>query len=220
MGSPAVRFGETLWSTVLKARDRSPSALGRVAHAYWKPVYFFVRRRGRSVEDAKDLTQGFFASLLERDALAGVDPRRGKFRTFLLACLDRYLSNERERAAARKRGAGKAPLDLREAERELTSRADTPEEAFERGWRADVLARAFERMRGAPHFDAFALAMSEGLGPSEIAARLRLKPKDAENAILRARSRYRELVLAEIRLDVETRAEAEEELARILETIR
>jgi DNA-directed RNA polymerase specialized sigma24 family protein len=111
-------------------------------------------------------------------------------------------------------------MDVRAAERELASRTDSPEDAFERAWSAEVLARAYERMRGERHFDAFELALSHGLGPSEVGTRLGLKPKEAENAVRRARKRFREFVLEEIRLDVETRAEAEEELARLLDRIR
>jgi RNA polymerase sigma-70 factor (ECF subfamily) len=218
-----VRFGETLWSTVFKAREPARTtgrdAFGRLAATYWKPVYFFVRRRGRSVEDAKDLTQGFFASLLEREALKSADPRRGRFRTFLLTILERYLANEAERASAKKRGGGRIPVDLRQAERELRT-SDSPATAFERAWGAGVLARAFERMRQEPRFDLFEAAMSRGLSPAEICRASGLGAKEVENALYRARKRYRELVLEEILQDVETREEGEAELRGLLERMR
>lgn len=222
MGGPDVRFHETLWSTVLKARDRSsPSgndAFGRLARAYWKPAYFFIRRRGRSVDEAKDLTQGFFAALLERDVLKGVDPAKGRFRTFLLTVLERFLANEHERAGALKRGGGReaVPLDVAQAEAELVRAGEGPEEAFERAWGAGVLARAFERLRGAPGFEALRIKLSENLSHGEIGKRLGCGAKDVENALYRARKKFKEAVLAEIRLEVESPAEAEEELARVL----
>jgi RNA polymerase sigma-70 factor (ECF subfamily) len=158
---------------------------------------------------------------MERDALAGVDPRRGRFRAFLLTLLSRFLLNERDRARAQKRGGGRIAVDVKAAERELsTGPSDDPEAAFERAWGGDLLSRAFERMRGEKHFDALELALTHGLGPTEIASHLGIKAKDAENALARARRRFRAVVLEEILLDVETPEDAEEELRRLLERIR
>ena len=223
IGGGDVRFGDTAWTAVLKARDRDApgarEALDRLVRAYWKPVYFFIRRRGARVEDAKDLTQGFFAMMLEREFLRTVDPGRGKFKTFLLTVLERYLANEHERAQAQKRGGGRkiVPLDEGAAETELRAApGDSPENAFERAWGATVLARAFERMRAHRHWDVLSLHLEQGLGASEIAARLGRKPKDVENALGRGRKKLRDAVIAEILEYVATVEQAEEELAALL----
>ena len=100
-------FAATHWSLVLAAgRDSTPgarAALEKICRTYWPPLYSFIRRSGHAPADAQDLTQGFFLQLLERDFLAGVDPAKGKFRSFLLASLKHYLSNERDRARATER---------------------------------------------------------------------------------------------------------------------
>ncbi|MBI3850721.1 MAG: sigma-70 family RNA polymerase sigma factor, partial [Verrucomicrobia bacterium] len=102
------RFDLTHWTMVLDAANRrSPDAkqaLEQLCATYWPPLYTFIRRRGRSPADAKDLTQGFFADLLSRDGLQTVHPAKGRVRTFLLTCLENFLSNERDKSQAQKRG--------------------------------------------------------------------------------------------------------------------
>lgn len=223
LGGDDVRFRDTLWSTVLQARDRrSPggrAALDRLMRRYWKPVYFFVRRRGRDIEDAKDLTQGFFTSLLERDALRGVEPGRGKFRTFLLTLLERFVSNEREHAGAKKRGGGRAALalDATGAEAELArGAAESAEAAYERAWAAGVLARAFEALRADPHFEVVRLRLVEGLAPAAIGKRLGIGAKDVDNALQRGKAKLRERVLAEVKEEVGAGESAEVEMRKLL----
>ncbi len=100
-----------------RASPRPPKFLAardEVCRAYWRPLYFYIRRLGQGPEDSVDLTQGFFAHLLERNPFTDLDRGNGKFRAFLLACLRHYLSDERDRANATKRGAGKAPIPLEE----------------------------------------------------------------------------------------------------------
>ena len=143
-------FATTHWSLVLRARGRDPAAraaLGELARAYWYPVYAYFRRTAGSANRAEDLTQGLFAHLLGRDALAGVDPARGRFRSFLLACCEHFRLNERARAAARKRGGGTRPLSLDVAGAEARDRAEpadtqTAERLDARSWALDVLAAA------------------------------------------------------------------------------
>src|SRR5260221_110830 len=115
-GGSGHRFESTLWTVVLSAKD--PSSIGRrealeqLVNAYWKPLYLFVRHRGHDQEFSKDLIQGFFAALIDKNYLQYVSRDRGKFRTFLLTAVQHYLSNEYDRARASKRGGGRTPLSL------------------------------------------------------------------------------------------------------------
>jgi RNA polymerase sigma-70 factor (ECF subfamily) len=146
----AARFTTTSWAVVARARGRnSPEArqaLAELCQAYWYPMYAFVRRRGHSAHEAEDLTQGFFADLLARDSLKEVDPSKGKFRSFLLAALQHFLSNQRDRHQRLKRG-GKIPhlsLDFHEAESRYQrepGHVETAERLFQRRWALTLLAR-------------------------------------------------------------------------------
>src|SRR5213596_145496 len=149
-------FTTTHWSIVLAAgRDSSrdaQEALEALCRTYWYPLYAYVRRRGYSVEEAEDLTQGFFARLLEKNYLKEVRRERGKFRSFLLASLKHYLANEWDRAQAKKRGGGQTPFSLdREVAEEryrLEPRSDlTPENVYERQWAVTILEEALARIR-------------------------------------------------------------------------
>jgi RNA polymerase sigma-70 factor (ECF subfamily) len=151
------RFESTSWTMVLALQTtdgpRRAEALARLCEAYWPPIYAFVRRTGQSPEDAADLTQAFFLHLLRQDrAFAAVDPDLGRFRTFLLGALRHFLSNERHRVAALKRGGGwsRVPFEPVELERKYTAMRSAsldPERAFNRQWAATVLDRALARLR-------------------------------------------------------------------------
>ena len=104
MGGGCIRFQPTAWTVVREAKDGSRDALDRLIDTYWKPVYFFIRRRGNDIEASKDLTQSFFAALLEKEFIRDVSSDKGKFRSFLLAAATHFLSNERDKARAQKRG--------------------------------------------------------------------------------------------------------------------
>ena len=149
-------FQQTRWSVIARAQGRDPAAAERalteLCLAYWYPVYSFVRRSGRGHHEAEDLTQGFLAHLIGGDGLAGVDRGKGKFRSFLLASAKNFLANERERAAARKRGGGCAVVSLDAAADEgryLQEPADTatPESAYERNWALAVLGDTLNALR-------------------------------------------------------------------------
>ena len=148
-------FASTQWSVVLAARDAEPAraqaALSALCTTYWRPLYLYVRRGGRSMEDAQDLTQSFFAHLVEKESLQRVDPALGKFRAFLLASLKHFLANERRRDQAQKRG-GTANIvsleDMTQAEASAVG-ADgslTPERLYERNWALALLGRATARL--------------------------------------------------------------------------
>jgi RNA polymerase sigma-70 factor (ECF subfamily) len=151
----AARFTSTSWTVVAQARDGSApearQALTELCQAYWYPMYAYLRRRGHSPDEAEDLTQGFFADLLARDSLKGVDPSKGKFRSFLLASLEHFLSNRRDWDRRLKRGGkiSHLSLDFRDAEscylRE-PAHEETPERLFERRWALTLLAHVLDRL--------------------------------------------------------------------------
>ena len=150
------QFVTTQWSQVLAARDggdtEARQALAGLCEAYWYPLYAFVRRQGHNAEEARDLTQGYFAYLLEKDVLQDVDPAAGRFRSFLLVTLKHYLSHERDKASALKRGGGTqtVSLDAQAAEdRYHLEPGDdlTPEQIFERRWALTVVERSLARLR-------------------------------------------------------------------------
>jgi RNA polymerase sigma-70 factor (ECF subfamily) len=148
-------FAATDWSLVVAAGETGnperPDALADLCRAYWRPVYTYLRRRGYDTDRAQDLTQGFFAAVLARNFFKAARPELGRFRCFLLSALKYYLTHERDRAAAAKRGGGRPdlPLDLSDAEsrycRELTDE-ETPEVIFERRWARAVMDRAVDRL--------------------------------------------------------------------------
>jgi RNA polymerase sigma-70 factor (ECF subfamily) len=149
-------FDTTRWSVIAAARGADPdaarAALATLCEAYWYPVYAFIRRWGADPDAARDLTQGFFASLLERRDFELVRPERGRFRTFLLASAKHFLLNEAARGRAAKRGGGAAPLPLvfDEAEgRYQFEPADlaTPETLYERRWALTLIERVLASLR-------------------------------------------------------------------------
>src|SRR5438046_9753016 len=150
----AVAFVTTHWSVVLEAQGPSPAAqaaLEKLCRTYWRPIYGFVRRQGTEPEEAKDLTQGFFALLLERRDLDAVRKEKGRLRSYLLTSLKHFLTNERQRAMAIKRGEGwrLIPLDeVRERERAGFEPADisTVDQIYERRWALALLEQVLRRL--------------------------------------------------------------------------
>ena len=152
--SAGAQFAATQWSLVLATRRDSaerPEALQRLCRAYWLPIYSYIRRRGQTPADAEDLTQGFFASLLEGDFLERSDPAKGRFRGYLVAALRHFLADHFERAGAQKRGAGQTLIDwtVLDAESEFTALAQPqldPSEAYEKTWALTLLGRAMDQL--------------------------------------------------------------------------
>jgi RNA polymerase sigma-70 factor (ECF subfamily) len=214
-------FGQTSWTLVLQARDRKQ--LGALIERYWKPCYFFIRRKGHGVEDAKDLAQGFFGDFVERDALARVSRTKGKFRTFLLACLEHYLSNEYDRRKALKRGGDKkiGSLDFDGAEDLLARESDlSPERIYRRQWAIGLLDRATLSLKGelGERFDALKEYITAGQPPSvrEVAQSLGLTESNVKVIVHRARKRYKELLREEVARTVESKSAVDEELGELL----
>ncbi len=230
-GASGDAFQPTLWTVVLRAKD--PSAPGRrealelLFRAYWKPLYFFVRRT-HDRETAQDLTQGFFAAFLEKDYLRYVDRSRGKFRTFLVVALRHYLADQHDREGAQKRGGGRPdlPLDFTGAETDLhrePASTETPERLFQKQWALEVIKRALQKLRGEfqasdrlTEFEALSLYLSAGgrkaATHADLARRLGISEADVNNRVHRLRKRYREIILGEVRSYSETEEEARGEL--------
>ncbi len=226
-------FATTHWSVVLAAAEQQTpegtTALEQLCRAYWYPLYAYVRREGHSPEDAQDLTQGFFAQLLARHSLDNVAPEKGRFRSFLLAAMRHFLSVERERARAIKRGghAQLLSLDAQEAETryrlEPVDRLDA-EKIYEHRWATTLLEKAvirlreefaaagktklFEQLRG------FAAGDRE-VTCGEVAAELGMSESAVKSAVHRLRERYRELVRQEIAHTVADPAEIDSEIRHL-----
>ncbi|MGC3970033.1 MAG: sigma-70 family RNA polymerase sigma factor [Pirellulales bacterium] len=210
-------------------------ALAELCRGYWYPLYAYVRRRTGNPHDAQDLTQAFFAELLEHEKLAAALPERGKFRAFLLTALRNFLVNEHERATAKKRGGDAAVLSLDFADGESRWNLEpyseeTPERIFEREWTLTLLTHVLERLREeheiAGKSELFAalrgtLDGSSGeTSYSEIAAKLGLSNDAARQAAARLRRRYRELLRAEVLRTVAEPADVDAELRGLLENLR
>jgi len=241
--SPSRRFHTTRWSLVLQARDKATpqaaEALADLCRAYWYPLYAFVRKRSRDGHEAQDLTQGFFARLLEKDFLDQVAPERGRFRAFLLAAIKHFISNEWDKQRAIKRGGGRPERSLDPAgfdwdsgeSRFLTdpSHELTPERLFERQWALALLERVLKRLRD-EHESAGKLAMFEVLQPFlslardtanyvDAAARLNTTEGAARVAAHRLRKRYRTLLRDEIANTVATPDEIDDEIRHLFEAL-
>jgi RNA polymerase sigma factor (sigma-70 family) len=232
----AAQFGQTHWSVVLSAAGRqNPShaaeSLEKLCSLYWRPLYAYIRRQGESPHDAQDLTQEFFLRLLKKDYLNAVDRGKGRFRSFLLAAVKHFLSNERDKARAQKRGGGQSPLplDFTGEETQLSFQpADklTPEIFFERRWATTLLEQALARLRqdytgqGKERlFEQLKTTLTEGrdsVAYLALATRLNMSEAAVKMAVHRLRQRYRECLRAEIAQTVATAREVEDELRHVM----
>lgn len=227
-------FTATHWSVVLAAQQvDSPMALAALetlCRAYWYPLYACLRREGRSEPDAKDLTQGFFAHLLEHRTLDRVAREHGRFRSFLLASLKNYVADQRARAQRQKRGGGQKPISLDamvgEERYRLEPRDDrTPEQLFERRWAMELLDRTLARL-GREHAEGdraglfaalqpFLAAREGGESYAAVAARVGRSEEAVKKTVQRMRRRYQELIRQEIAHTVSDPAEIEDELRHL-----
>ncbi|MBI3854334.1 MAG: sigma-70 family RNA polymerase sigma factor, partial [Planctomycetes bacterium] len=200
IGGPKKGFQSTLWTVVLAAKDPAAAdrrdAMQQLIEAYWKPVYLFIRRRGNDRETGKDLAQGFFTALLERNFLQYVERGRGRFRTFLLTALEHFMADEHDRAQALKRGGGRQgfSLDFASAESEMSREPASPDSldrAFRRDWALRVMAQALQALKRdfadsgrAAEFEALRLHLSftakEAPSYGEVAAALGVSEADVK----------------------------------------
>lgn len=231
-------FATTHWTIVLAAgRGGSPQAdqaLEELCRTYWYPLYAYVRRHGHSREDAEDLTQGFFARLLEKKFLEGISSEGGKFRSFLLVALKRFMANEWDRANREKRGGGETPLSLdwQDAEtRYQINPADhlSPDKLYDRAWATVVLERVITRLRD-EHGAEGKADLYEKLKPflmlggneipyAEAAAELKMSEGAVRVAVHRLRKRYRELLREEIARTLAHPAQADQEMQALFSAL-
>ena len=240
-GFPAPRAGRfmtTRWSLVLAAGEqpsaRSAEALARLCEMYWYPVYAFIRRQGCRAEEGADLTQEFFTRVLEKHYFHGADPARGRFRAFLCASVRHFLSNERDRAQALKRGGRHQPISLDVETAEGTYRLEprddlTPEKLFDRRWALILLERVLAHLRDEhvsagkgelfDHLKGFLTGDSAGIRYGEVAKALGMTDGAVKVAAHRLRRQFRNTLMDEIAETVSDPAEIDAEIEYLLKAV-
>jgi DNA-directed RNA polymerase specialized sigma24 family protein len=236
-------FPSTQWSVVLAAGrssaepEMAQAALGALCQVYWTPLYSFVRSRGYTVHDAQDLTQSFFAHLIEHKIYTRVERQKGRFRWFLLASAKNFLVNACNRERTLKRGGGQSFLPLHEQQIEdaeslfQTHRnVNNADQLFDRGWAEALIAVGMERLSAEYKCESKETLFNElkvfltGSGEplptySELAHRLNTPESTLRSHVTRLRGRYREILRAEVRRTVDTDAEVDEELHELLRVL-
>jgi DNA-directed RNA polymerase specialized sigma24 family protein len=235
---PSPLFATTHWTVVLRARGRdSPEAgeaLSQLCRVYWYPLYAFARGRGHGIEDAQDLTQGFFAQLIEKDYLHFADRRRGRFRCFLLTAFKCFLANEWDRARAQKRGGDYSisTLEMSQGESEFQQEPwvdASPDRVFDRRWAITLLAKVRKRLadeyRAGGKGDRY--ARLEAYLPGEdrqqsyaaVAAELGISEGAVKVEVHRMKRRFGDLLRAEISQTVASEAELDEEIRYLISVV-
>jgi RNA polymerase sigma-70 factor (ECF subfamily) len=236
-------FPSTHWSVVVAAGkgevepEAAQAALAELCQTYWAPLYSFVRSRGHSVHDAQDLTQSFFAYLIERKIYARVDRQKGRFRSFLLASLKNFLADVSDRERTLKRGGGQnfLPLDeeqISEAESVFQNHrtARSEELIFDRSWAEALVSTGLARLSADYRseakeklFNELRIFLAGCAGPppayADLADRLGMTESTVRSHVTRLRARYREVLRAEVRRTVDTEAEVDEELHELLRVL-
>ena len=231
-------FATTHWSVVLEAQSESPAAqdaLEKLCRTYWRPIYSFVRRQGAGAEDAEDLTQGFFALVLERKDLNTVRKEKGRLRSYLLTSVKNFLADEARYAMAAKRGKGQRTIpldDIREREAVDIERSDrlTADQIYERRWAFTVLEQVMTRLRdeyrsagNVRFFDQMKkMLMDEPDRPSQaqVANEFDMTENAVKQAFYRFRQRYQTLLREEIAHTVAVPSDIEDELRHLIAVVR
>lgn len=235
IGGPSGRFPTTQWSVIAGLTGSEPErqqiALETVITLYWKPVYKYLRIQWRkSNEDAKDLTQSFFARAIQSEFFRGYDPKRARFRTFLRTCLDGFAANEEKAARASKRGgnAPHLPLDFHQAEAELQQQQPSAEDCFEKEWTRSFFSVALEEFRThcrdnnkQTHFllfEKYDVDTEPGRRPSyaELASEFGIPVTSVTNHLAFARREFRKLLLEKLRQITGSESEFRSEARRLL----
>jgi RNA polymerase sigma factor (sigma-70 family) len=232
------KVATTQWSQVLTARDGSESqaraALESLCQTYWQPLYAYIRHQGATPDEASDLTQGFFAEFLEKDFLSSVDPEKGSFRSFLLATLRNFLSHERDRERALKRGGGTLTLsfDVEAGEGGVAfepAEELTPIDVFERRWALTVLDRAVARLHQESdelgqsqlaHLKQYLTSAEPQVPYRETASALGISESAVKSAVHRLRKRLGQCLRAEVAETVSTPAEVDSEVRHLLAVVK
>lgn len=225
-------FHTTHWSIVLRAggdSNEAQTALARLCEIYWFPLYTFVRREGHDVHDAQDLTQEFFARLLAKGWIGGVEREKGRFRSWLLASVKHFLANEWDRVRAEKRGGRVKVISIDEATAEERYRHqpaghENADDAFDRQWALSLLGRVLKRIEAefinAGKADLFVVIKGTLSGDrtpyTTLGERLKMSEGAVKVAVHRLRDRYRQLIRAEIQETVADAGEIEDELRHLL----
>lgn len=231
-------FQTTHWSVVLRGGDvlseEGRLALEKLCRMYWFPIYAFIRKRGYSPEQAQDLTQGFFATFLEKNQIAKAARERGRFRCFLMSSVENFLYNEHDRARAQKRGGGQEliSLDEQDAEARYLSEPGTepdPAKTFEQRWAATllntVLTRLQEEFSATGRRDLFEALQAHLWGDSEsvpypqLAEQFGLSLANIKTTAHRLRLRYRELLRAEIANTVALPSDVDDEIRHLMKVV-
>jgi DNA-directed RNA polymerase specialized sigma24 family protein len=233
------RFPATSWGVVLAAGGcdaiHRREALERLCATYWYPLYAYIRRRGHDAEEAQDLTQEFFARMLEKDWLSGVDAETGPFRCFLLTAVKCFLANEHDRAQTQKRGGGRTivPFEAALVEdwyRREPGDEETPESIYDRRCALALLDRALKRLQVEAQaadkswqFERLSPYLSSEAQPGEygrIGAELGMGAGAVGVAVHRLRHRFREAVREEVAATARSLQQVEEELRHLLAALR
>ena len=233
---PLQSFATTRWTLVLNAADdhspQAAAALANVCQGYWYPLYAYVRRHGFDAHTAQDLTQGFFAKLIEKNYLAAADRHRGRFRWFLITAFKCFLANEADRAHAAKRGGGESPLSLdcmTAEERYAAEPVDAlnADLIYDRRWALDLLARARARLRQ-EYEDSGKLRRYELLSSflpgeqplgtqADLGAQLGLNENAVKQEVHRMKKRMAELIRAEVEQTVSHPEDVDDELRHLVD---
>jgi RNA polymerase sigma factor (sigma-70 family) len=234
----AAVFTTTHWSVVLEAQGKSPAAqdaLEKLCRTYWRPVFSFIRRQGVGIEEAEDLTQGFFALLLERRDLDAVRREKGRLRSYLLTSVKHFLASQQRRAMALKRGKGQRLVPLEELSAIVRTEIEpagplSAERVYERRWALTLMEQVLQRLkdeyRSAGNTALFdwlkQLLPDEPGAPSraEIATRLGMTENAVRQALHRFRHRYQILLREEISHTVAIASDIEDELRHLIAVLR
>jgi RNA polymerase sigma factor (sigma-70 family) len=231
-------FKTTRWTVVLAAgaaaTEDSREALRVLCEQYWYPLYAYLRRTGLDASESEDLVQGFFLRLLEKNVLQAADPRRGRFRSFLLISLKHFVSNEWDRGRAKKRGGASPPISLELSTAEYRYRIEprddsTPETAYDRQWAQMVLDHGISRLRAEfrdvgkealfDHLKRYLTSDADGPPYAETAAATGMSEGAVKVAVHRLRRRYRAVLENDIAQTVASPEDVQDEIRYLISII-
>jgi RNA polymerase sigma factor (sigma-70 family) len=227
------QFAPTSWTDVMAAQRggsrEAEAALEKLCQTYWYPLYSYLRRKGSDPHKAQDLTQEFFFRLLKENYLGAVDRRKGKFRSFLLAALNHFVSNQRDYERAAKRGGGQALISLDDTDAENRFKLEpvsdlSPEKIFEKNWFLTLFDQALARLRDEQkaagkgelfeHLRPFIIEDAESGDYNTVATRVNMTANAVAVTVHRLRERYKKLVQDEVMRTVADPSELDDELRR------